>query len=93
MHLLPILPVVLAASENYEHKARAVQLYALAKTLPFVANSKLFEDIAECKLKASVVNLSMDVILSAQNRGQALDIWETAVVLLDELRELGWSES
>jgi DNA-binding SARP family transcriptional activator/predicted ATPase len=92
MHLMPILPVVLAASENDRIKERAVELYALAKTVPFVANSRLFEEVAEHKLKASTAHLPKDVMRTAQRRGQTLDLWETAAELLKELRKLDWTD-
>ena len=91
MHLMPILPVVLADSQDQKLQERAVELYAMAKTLPFVANSKLFEAIAEKPLQEATAHLPQEVILEAQSRGQSHDDWwETAAVLLDELRELGW---
>ncbi len=93
MHLIPILPVVLAASKDEVLQERAVELYALAKTQPFVANSRLFKDIAEKPLQVATANLQKDIILAAQTRGQALDWWKTAEMLLDELQELGWASS
>jgi tetratricopeptide (TPR) repeat protein len=92
MHLMPILPVVLAASKNDRIKERAVELYALAKTIPFVANSRLFEEVAEHKLKDYTAHLPKDVMRKAQRRGQALDLWETAAELLKELHKLDWTD-
>jgi DNA-binding SARP family transcriptional activator/predicted ATPase len=92
MHLMPIIPVVLAAGEDDKLKERAIELYTMAKNHPFVANSKLFEDIAEGNLQAATAHLPQDVIQAAQTRGKALDWWETATVLLEELRELGWAD-
>ena len=93
MHLMPIIPVVMAGSDENNIKERAIELYALAKTLPFVANSKLFEEIAERNLQTATALLPEDVILAAQNKGQTLVLWETAAELLIELHGLGWAKS
>ena len=87
LHLMPIIPVVLADTGEVE---RAVELYALAESHPFVANSKLFEDIAGRHIKAAGAALPPDVVEAAQARGRALDWWDTAAELLDELAERGW---
>jgi tetratricopeptide (TPR) repeat protein len=87
LHLIPIIPVVLADAGEVE---RAVELYALAETHPFVTNSQLFEDIAGRHVKAAGAALPPDVVEAAQTRGRALDWWETAGALLEELRQLGW---
>jgi hypothetical protein len=34
----------------------------------------------------------LEVVEAAQARGQALDSWETAAELLEELRKLGWTD-
>jgi hypothetical protein len=93
MHLIPFIPVVLADCGDPFLQERAVELYAMAKTLPFVANSKLFEDIAEKPLQEATAHLPTDVIQASKARGQELDWWERADVLLDELKELGWDSA
>jgi hypothetical protein len=93
MHLMPVISVVLAASDDQTLQERAVELYAMARTLPFVANSKLFKVIAERPLQEEINHLPQDTLQTAQSRGQNLDWWETAAVLLDELRKLGWAGS
>jgi tetratricopeptide (TPR) repeat protein len=93
MHLMPILPIVLADCQDQALQERALELYAMAKTLPFVANSRLFKDIAEKPLQEATAQLPQDVILTAQSRGQKLDWWSTAEMLLKELHELGWAGS
>ena len=90
MHLMPIIPVVLVDDENDGLKERGVELYAMAESLPFVANSRLFEDIAGKHVAAASAGLPPAVVEATQARGQALDWWETADALLSELRELGW---
>ena len=84
---MPIIPVVLADSGEVE---RAVELYALAESHPLVAKSQLFDEIAGRPIKAAGAALPPDVVEVAQARGRALDWWDTATELLDELAERGW---
>jgi predicted ATPase/class 3 adenylate cyclase len=93
MHLMPIIPVLLADEEQDAFKERAVELYALATSRPFVANSRFFEDIAGKSISVAAAALPPDLVEAARERGRALDWWETAEVLLDELRRLGWAGS
>jgi tetratricopeptide (TPR) repeat protein len=66
---------------------RAVEIYALAASqLSHVANSRWFEDVIEKHIAAAAVTLPPDVVAAAQERGRALDLWDTAERLLDELR-------
>jgi hypothetical protein len=69
-----------------------VELYALAESHPFVANSQLFEDIAGRFIEAAAATLAPDVVAAARERGRALDWWDTAAELLDELPKLGWTD-
>jgi len=92
MHLMPIIPVVLADDEDAELKERAVELYALAECLPFVANSRLFEDVAGRHVRNAAANLPPEVLSAAQECGRNLDLWETAAALLDELPRMGWTD-
>jgi hypothetical protein len=78
---------------SWTFKERAVELYALAESQPFVANSQLFEDIAGKHVAATAATLPADVVEAAQTRGRARDWWETAEELLAELRALGWAGS
>jgi tetratricopeptide (TPR) repeat protein len=91
MHLMPVIPVVLASEECDTLKVRAVELYALAESLPFVANSRLFADIAGQHIAATTATLPADVTVAAQKRGKTRDWWDTAETLLKELAELGWA--
>jgi tetratricopeptide (TPR) repeat protein len=93
MHLMAVIPVLLADEDEDELKERAVELYALAESLPFIANSQLFADIAGKHIAAVAATLAPDVVLAVQARGRALDWWETAEGLLEELRALGWGGS
>ncbi len=80
----------LAAAIVNGAKERGVELYALAESLPFVGNSRLFEDIAGKHVAAAGAVLPPAVVEVARARGRTLDWWETAAGLLVELRELGW---
>jgi hypothetical protein len=71
---------------------RAVELYALAESHPFVAKSQLFEGIAGRCVEAAAAALPPDVVAAARERGRALDWWGTAAELLDELPKLGWRD-
>jgi predicted ATPase/DNA-binding SARP family transcriptional activator/Tfp pilus assembly protein PilF len=91
LQVLPMIAVVLVDADDPHLKARGVQLYALARSLPFVAKAQLFEDVAGRHIKAATASLPPEVVAAAQERGRALDWWETAEALLEELTELGWS--
>jgi hypothetical protein len=93
MHLMPILPVVLAENAAVHLKARAVELYAMAESLPFVGNSQLFADLAGKSMAAVAETLPPEVAAAARARGRQLDWWETAEILLEELSQLGWNGS
>jgi hypothetical protein len=97
-HVLKFLPLVgtlpgisLLLADQGE-KERAVELYALARTHPMVANAQWFEDIAGQHIAAVAATLPPQVVAAAEARGQARDLWETAAELLAELEELGWGE-
>jgi len=79
LHLMPIIAVVLADAGQVE---RAVEVYALAESHPFVANSRLFEDIAGRFVEAAAATLPPKVAQATQARGQGLDWWATAAGLL-----------
>jgi tetratricopeptide (TPR) repeat protein len=91
LHLLPVIAVALVNVEDSTLKERAAELHGLATSQPLVAKSPLFEDVAGRYVKAATATLPPDVVEAAQARGRALDWWETAEVLLDELCGLGWS--
>jgi tetratricopeptide (TPR) repeat protein len=92
LHVLPIVPVFLAGEEDTRHKVRAIKIYALANSHPFIANCQFFYDIAGKDVEAVEAELPADVVTAAKARGQALDFWPTAESLLAELTELGWGE-
>ena len=92
MHLMPLIPVVLADGADNGGKERTVAVYAMAESLPFVGNSQLFADLTGKTMTAVAKTLPPAVVASAQARGRKLDWWQTAESLLTELTELGWNE-
>jgi tetratricopeptide (TPR) repeat protein len=90
LHIVPLIALLLADGECDALTERAVGLYGLAASHPFVANSQLFEDITGKQVAAAAAVLPPEVVGAAQSRGRALDWWETATALLEELPELGW---
>jgi predicted ATPase/DNA-binding SARP family transcriptional activator len=87
---LPAVALLLAQNGEV---IKAVELYALASRYGFVANSQWFEDVAGKHISAMAASLPSAVVEAAQSRGRALDIWDTAAKLLDELEKMGWSSS
>jgi hypothetical protein len=90
MHLMVVIPVVLVGMEANDLKEQALELYALAGSHPFIANSPLFEDIAGRYLDAAAAALPPVVVEASRARGQSLEWWQTAAKLLETLKELGW---
>ena len=90
LHALPGIALLYADQGEVE---RAVELYALASTFDWVANSKWFEDIAGNEIAEAAEGLPADVVEAAKARGRSLDLWETAKELLGELQELGWASA
>ncbi len=72
---------------------RTVELYALATRYTYLSNSRYWEDTAAKHITGVAVNLPPETVATAQERGRARDLWETAEELLDELRALGWASS
>jgi predicted ATPase/DNA-binding SARP family transcriptional activator len=82
VYVLPGVALFLAVAGAVE---RAVEVWALAKRHPFVANSKWFEDVAGRELEALSTSLPLASAEAARERSRALDLWETAEALLGEL--------
>jgi len=76
---------LLYAAEN--EAAAALESYALAQQHPFVANSGWYEDVVGRHITEIATTLPTEVVEAAQNRGESLDLWETAQKLVVELRE------
>jgi tetratricopeptide (TPR) repeat protein len=88
IHALPGIALLFTDQGEVE---RAVELYALAATQGIVANSKWFDDIAGDEIASAAAELPAEVAEAAKARGRALDLWDTAKELMEELGELGWS--
>jgi DNA-binding SARP family transcriptional activator/predicted ATPase len=65
---------------------RAIELYALVSSQPFVANSRWFEDVAGQQLTPMAANLPKAVVTAARERGRARDLDATVGELLAEFR-------
>jgi len=79
---LPGVALLLAATGEV---ARAVEIWALAKCHPFVANSKWFDDVAGRELEFLAATLPAAVAQAARKRGRGLELWEAAAALSAEL--------
>ena len=88
LHLVPIIAVVLSEEEDSGLRERAIETYALAKSHPFCAKSKLIEDIAGRHVAEAANSLPEDVVTVAQATGRGLDWWKTAETLLETLQQL-----
>jgi len=85
-----VLHILYAASLILIERAKievAVEIAALAEQHPFVGNSRWFEDIAGREIAQAAETLPSEVVIAAQERGRARDLWETAAELLKELSE------
>ena len=71
---------------------RAIELIALIKEHPFIANAHWFEDLIGREVSAAAATLPEDLRKLAEARGKALDLWETAHFLM-ETPASGWLQS
>ena len=81
---LPGISLYLAKSGN---AARAVELWALAKTVPFINNSQWYADIFGVEIETAAAGLTSEAVELARRRGQALDMWQTGELLLAEFSQ------
>jgi tetratricopeptide (TPR) repeat protein len=79
------LPAIALLMVDSGQVARAVELYALALTFPYVANSRWFEDIAGREIASASASLYPEMVDAAKERGRARDRWVTVEELLEEL--------
>jgi tetratricopeptide (TPR) repeat protein len=63
----------------------AVELTALARCYPYIADSHWFEAIAGHELDLLTATLPLEIVQTAQARGRSRDLWQTAAALLIEL--------
>ena len=85
--LVSAIPAAALLLLDQGEKERAVEIYELACTLPAVANSRWFEDVAGRPIAEAAARLSPDVVTAARERGRARDVDATAKELLEELEE------
>ncbi|GJM39919.1 MAG: transcriptional activator [Ardenticatenaceae bacterium] len=83
LNLANVIAVVAFLHAVEEKPVAAIELYALAKQHPFVANSRWFADVVEKKITAVSASLSPQTIAEAKERGGKLDMWKTASSMLD----------
>jgi predicted ATPase len=79
---LALAAPLLAGEGQQEH---AVELYALARRYPWVAQSRWFEELAGRHVDASAASLPAEVATAARERGRARELWATVTQLLEEL--------
>ncbi len=64
----------------------AVELYALAMTMPAVAGSPFIYDIAGREIEERTAEIDPELVAAAEERGLQRDVWETAAELLTEIK-------
>jgi len=74
-------------------RGKAVELYALASSQPFVANSKWFADVVGNKIEAIAATLPDEQVAGTRASGRKKDLWQTVESLLEELTELDGKRS
>jgi tetratricopeptide (TPR) repeat protein len=83
--LLPLwaaLPVVALLEADCGEAERAAELYALGWSVPHIAQSRWYEDVAGRELAAVVAGLPRQVREAALARGRARGMWATAEELV-----------
>jgi tetratricopeptide (TPR) repeat protein len=83
--LIFALPAAALLLLDRGEKERAVEIYELARTLPAVANSRWFEDVAGRAIVEAAAALPPDVVAAARERGRARDLGATARELVADL--------
>jgi predicted ATPase/DNA-binding SARP family transcriptional activator len=82
--ILPVIALLKSAQGNLEE---AISLYEMGKThFPFLSKAIFLEDIIGRRIEANSANLPPAVVAAAKDRGRKLDIEETTIRLLDELK-------
>jgi hypothetical protein len=62
-----------------------VELYTAASGLPFVANSRWFDDVVGQEIERAAARLPREAVEAARERGRACDVKRAAEALLAEL--------
>jgi predicted ATPase/DNA-binding SARP family transcriptional activator len=79
---LPGIALLWSSSGRAE---RAVELYALAASIPLIGNSAWFEDVAGRHIRTAAAGLPADAVAAARARGRARDMKATVAELVIEL--------
>jgi DNA-binding SARP family transcriptional activator/predicted ATPase len=85
---LPLIEALPTAARILAHRGRterAVELVALARCYPVLVNSQVYAAILNQAHAEVAHGLAEDACVAATARGQRLDIWQTAEVLLEDL--------
>jgi Tetratricopeptide repeat len=69
---------------------RALELYALARQHPLIANNLAYTTFFGQRLEAASSALPREAVQAAQARGRQRDLWAAARELLAELEAAGW---
>ena len=85
--LVSALPIIALLAADGGEIEWAVEVYALACTHPFVANSVWFEDVAGKQIYSSAATLPPEAVAAAQVRGRSQNMWEFARNWVDDQRE------
>lgn len=93
MQVFPVTIVMLGDVEDSQVREFAVELWAMARELPFVGESKLYAELVGTPLQAVIATLPPGVVLEAQERGRKRSWWPSARETLQLLEDLGWSQS
>ena len=89
-------PLILASSAMALHlllegeNERGIELYSLVSRYQDVSGSRWFEDAVGQQIEAAAAHLPEESVTASKKRGRSLDLWQTAVDLLEELAERGW---
>jgi hypothetical protein len=87
-----VLPTIALLLLDQGELERATELYALAERHAYVGKSRYFAQLAGNTM-AAAAQQAPTMAAAAADRGQTLDLWQTAHQLLTELPNLGWDES
>jgi hypothetical protein len=86
------LPAAALLSIDQGELVRAVELYEVACSDPYKANSQWFVDVYDKQIAAMSKSLTTEVVDTARQRGREREPWETAEELLAELESV-WTRA
>jgi tetratricopeptide (TPR) repeat protein len=85
MHIVVTLPIVALFLSDIGELRRAIQIWELARTQPFIAKSSWHKQVVEPHILAVVSDLSSQEVEIARSFEQEMTLWETAEILLGEI--------